>query len=1076
MLGLNLHTSNRLERLFEDLAAVVRKPLPSVLQPETIVVQSLGMGRWLALELAKGQGICANVQFPFPGKFLSDLFRLALPESPEGKQFDRQIMTWRLMHLLPRMAEKSEFEAVRHYVRGEQRDLKRFQLAWKIADVFNQYLAFRPQMILDWDAGKESHWQAILWRELSREGQHQGVHQPALGRKLAETLKGGGAPLKRLPFRVSIFGLSTLPRFYLELLEVLARYIEVHLFVMEPTPHWWQDIVSRREEGNILKKQPNRSAEDLHLERGNTLLASMGKLGRDFLGFVAELDAAVYGEKFIEPRGNRMLSSIQVDIFNLRDSAQKAPIAANDRSVQLHSCHSEMRELEVLHDQLLALLSENPDLQPQDIVVMMPDVATYAPFIEAVFDAPEIQNQRIPYSIADRTARVENGIIDTFLSILELAGSRFGASSLLNILESRAVLGRFNLVQADLETIRVWMDKAGIRWGIDAAHRKRIGLPAFAQNTWREGLDRLLLGYALAGGDAQLFKNILPCDEIEGGLAETFGSFIEFTSRIFQTTKDLETPRTLEGWQITLCEVLDRFFDPSEDLEREMLQVRRVLETLGESGAASGLDETVELDVLLAFLSGAFGSAISGSGFLLGAVTFCALKPMRSIPFKVIALLGMNGTAYPRKPVVTGFDLIAENPQPGDRSVRDEDRYLFLEALLSARAVFYVSYVGQSIKDNSALPPSVLVSELLDYLDRAFEMPHQGLAREHLLTRHRLHPFNVDYFSQQDDRLFSYSSDNCRAGEVGRRARSAPREFVSGAVTEPEEEWRTVDINNLVAFFRNPAQFFIKKRLGITLPNRFGTLQEREPFALDGLTQYGIEQDLLGKALSGADLETELPVLLASGQLPHGHCGATSSRKLCRDMEAFAAVVGTQLTSKPLAPAMVDRMIGDLTLVGRIDGLNEQGLACYRPAPLQPKDMLKIWLLHLVLNCTKPTPSVLIGKGLMQAYQPVENSGALLKELLALYWRGLREPLRFFPRSSHAFAKGTLEPEAGKDPQKMVNAEWLGDQRYGIKPEQCDAYIDLAFRNASKPLDIEWQKLALKVFMPLFKNRTETEF
>ena len=1076
MLGLNLHTSNRLETLFEELAAVVRKPLPSVLQPETIVVQSLGMGRWLALELAKGQGICANVQFPFPGRFLSDLFRLALPETPEGRQFDRQIMTWRLMHLLPQMVERAEFEAVRHYVSGEQRDLKRFQLASKVADAFSQYLAFRPQMILDWDAGKESHWQAILWRELGREGQRQGLHQPALGRKLAETLKGGGVPLKQLPSRVSIFGLSTLPRFYLELLEVLARYIEVHLFVMEPTPHWWQDIVSRREEGNILKRQPNRTAEDLHLERGNTLLASMGKLGRDFLGFVAELDAAVYGEKFIEPRGNRMLSSIQVDIFNLRDSAQKAPIAANDRSVQLHSCHSEMRELEVLHDQLLALLSENPDLQPQDIVVMMPDVATYAPFIEAVFDAPEIQNQRIPYSIADRTARVENWVIDTFLSILELAGSRFGASSLLNILESRAVLGRFNLVQADLETIRVWMDKAGIRWGIDAAHRKRIGLPAFAQNTWREGLDRLLLGYALAGGDAQLFKNILPCDEIEGGLAETFGNFIEFTSRIFQTTKDLETPRTLEGWQITLCEVVDRFFDPTEDLEREMLQVRRVLETLGESGAASGLDETVELDVLLAFLSGAFGSAISGSGFLLGAVTFCALKPMRSIPFKVIALLGMNGTAYPRKPVVTGFDLIAENPQPGDRSVRDEDRYLFLEALLSARAVFYVSYVGQSIKDNSALPPSVLVSELLDYLDRAFEMPHQGLAREHLLTRHRLHPFNVDYFSQQDDRLFSYSSDNCRAGEVGRRARSEPREFVSGPVTEPEEEWRTVDINNLVAFFRNPAQFFIKKRLGITLPNRFGTLQEREPFALDGLTQYGIEQDLLGKALSGADLEAELPVLLASGQLPHGHCGATSSRKLCRDMEAFAAVVGTHLTSKPLAPAMVDRMIGDLTLVGRIDGLNEQGLACYRPAPLQPKDMLKIWLLHLVLNCAKPTPSVLIGKGLMQAYQPVENSGALLEELLALYWRGLREPLRFFPRSSHAFAKGTLEPEAGKDPQKMVNAEWLGDQRYGIKPEQCDAYIDLAFRNASKPLDIEWQKLALKVFMPLFKNRTETEF
>jgi exodeoxyribonuclease V gamma subunit len=316
---------------------------------------------------------------------------------------------------------------------------------------------------------------------------------------------------------------------------------------------------------------------------------------------------------------------------------------------------------------------------------MMPDVGTYAPFIEAVFDTPEIQTQRIPYSIADRTARVENGIIDTFLTILELAGSRFGASSLLNILESPAVQRRFKLAQADFETIRVWIDKAAIRWGIDAAHREKIGLPAFAQNTWREGLDRLLLGYALAGGNSQLFKNILPCDEIEGGLAETLGNFIEFATCIFETAKELETARTLGGWQVTLREVVARFFDPTEDVEREMLQVRRVLESLGETGAACGFDETVELDVLLAFLTSAFGSAISGSGFLLGAVTFCALKPMRSIPFKVIAILGMNDTDYPRKPVVTGFDLIAQNPQPGDRSVRDDDRYLFLEALLSAR-------------------------------------------------------------------------------------------------------------------------------------------------------------------------------------------------------------------------------------------------------------------------------------------------------------------------------------------------------------------------------------------------------
>jgi exodeoxyribonuclease V gamma subunit len=1065
MSGLYLRTGNRLETLLEELVIVVGKPLPSVLQSEIIVVQSLGMARWLSLELAKQQGICANMRFPFPQKFLSDVFRVALPETPESKDFDRPMMTWRLMNVLSKTIAGLGFEAVRNYVSGERPELKRFQLASKITDTFSQYLAFRPQMVLNWEAGQENHWQAMLWRELSR--QAQGLHQPALGRKLAETLQQGGPGLRQLPSRVSIFGISTLPKFYLGLMEALSEHIEIHLFVMEPTPQWWQDVVSVREEGKMLRKQPNRTAEDLHLERGNALLASMGKLGRDFLGFVADLDSAIHQEFFVEPVGRTMLSSIQSDIFQLRDPGQKAPLSVDDRSIQVHSCHSEMREVEVLHDQLLALLSDNPGLQPQDIVVMMPDVAAYASLIEAVFDTPEIQNQRIPYSIADRTARVENGIIDTFMTILEMGGSRFGASSLLNILESPAVQRRFQLAQSDLETIRVWIEKAAIRWGIDAAHREKLGLPAFAQNTWREGLDRLLLGYALPGGNRQLFKNILPCDEVEGSLAETLGNFTEFTSRVFETAKELETPRTLGRWQATLREVMDRFFDPTEDVEREMLQVRRVLESLGETGAASCFDEPVSLDVLLAFLEDAFGSAVSGAGFLQGAVTFCALKPMRSIPFKVIAILGMNDTAYPRKPSVTGFDLIAQNPQPGDRSVRDDDRYLFLEALLSARDVFYVSYVGQSIKDNSALPPSVLVSELLDYLDRAFEVSRGKRAKEFLVTKHRLHPFNVDYFSRADERLFSYSVDNCRAGEMARGARSQPRMFVSNPIAEPEDEWRTVDLASLIAFFRNPTQFFIKKRLGINLTSGAGMLEEREPFALGSLAQYQIEENLLAEAISGRGLEGEIPLILASGWLPHGPYGITSARKLCHDMKAFAAIVAAHVNSKPLPPVMIDRVVGDWTLNGRIDGLNEMGLACYRPAVLQPKDMLRIWILHLALNCTSRSSSVLIGKESMQVYSPVEDSSVLLRDLLALYWQGLREPLRFFPRSSHAFAKEVIEPEGKRDPRALAEVEW--------KDERMNTYIGLAFRNVSEPLDHDWEELALKVFGPILKARTETK-
>jgi exodeoxyribonuclease V gamma subunit len=1059
--GLYLYTSNRLEALFEDLLTVVRQPLPVVLQPEIIVVQSLGMERWLSLRLADRQGICANFQFPFPSRFLSGIYREVLPESPDVNPFDHDVMTWRLMHILPQMAEKAEFEAVRNYLRGERRALKRFQLASRIAETFDQYLTFRPQMILDWDLGKENHWQALLWRELT--GREPAVHQPALALRLAETLRQGGTLLKQS--RVSVFGVSTMPKFYLDLLELLSGYIEVQLFVMEPTPHWWQDLVSAREEAKILKAKRNRIAEDLHLERGNSLLASMGRLGRDFLGFLADLDGAIHKESFAEPHRNTILSSIQNDIFALREPERKAALQENDRSIQVHSCHSAMREVEVLHDQLLALLSDRPDLQPQDIIVMMPDVATYAPFIEAVFDTPEMQKHRIPYSIADRSPRAENGVVNTFLALLELAGTRLGPSSLLNILESRAVRARFQLLQADLETVRVWLDEATVRWGIDAAHREKFGLPGLGNNTWREGLDRLLLGYAMAGANAQLFKNILPCDQIEGGQSEVLGNFTEFASSVFETVKRLESERTLGDWQVILRQVLEHFFSPIEDVEREMVLVRSVIESLGEQGEASRFDEPVELDVVRAFLSSAFKTFPSRSGFLLGGVTFCTLKLMRSIAFKVIAVLGMNDTAYPRKPQVIGFDLIAQDPKPGDRSVRDDDRYLFLEALLSAREVFYLSYVGQSIKDNSRLPPSVLITELLDYLDSGFELPERKSAKEFVVTRHRLHPFNADYFSQSDARLFSYSAENCRAGEARRGGRANPPVFVSAPLEEPETEWRIVEIDSLISFFRNPAQFFIKKRLGITLPHREDLLEEREPFALDSLSQYQIEQDLLGKALRGKDLECELPVILASGRLPLGHCGRSTSRKLCADMGAFAGIVARHLNGKALSPVMVDKKIGSWTLGGRIDGIFEGGLASYRPAPLQPKDMLRIWILHLALNCVRHSSSILIGKNSIQEYFPIENSAFLLEGLLGLYWQGLREPLRFFPRTSYALVKAAIEPDNKGDPQRAITKEW--------REEGSDAYIDHAFRNVLEPLDTEWRDLAFKVFEPLIKASTE---
>ena len=734
-----------------------------------------------------------------------------------------------------------------------------------------------------------------------------------------------------------------------------------------------------------------------------------------------------------------------------------------------------MREMEVLHDQLLALFEEQPDLKPHEIVVMAPDISVYAPFTDAVFDtAPE--PLRIPFSVSDRGARAENGVVDTFLSILEAAGSRFTASSVMSILESSTLQRRFDLADSDLEIIRTWIDKTGIRWGIDAAQRTALGLPAFAQNSWRAGIDRLLLGYAAPAHGEKLFEGILAYDEVEGNLAETLGHLVEFAEALFSTAGDLQQPRPLLAWQETLRQIAFRFFPPDDEREPELRRLRRVVESLGETAALSGFDEAVPLDVLLAHLEKVLAESESGSGFLVGRVTFCALKPMRTVPFRVVCLVGLNDTAYPRHTRAPGFDLIAQDPRPGDRSTRDDDRYLFLEALLSARNVFYLSYVGQSGRDNSPIPPSVLVSELLDYAEGSFAIP----AGAPLVTKHRLQPFSPVYF-QDGSELFSYSTENCGASEVANSERHDPPPFINAPISEPEADWRQLEAGKLIRFFGHPAKFFIEQRLDLRLPRMDGMLEESEPLEIDSLAKYRLQQDLLTHALRGDSLEELRPVLRATGELPPGHAGDARLRAMSEAADEFATLVRQNLGQGADEIREVALALDDFSLSARLDNLHGGRLVHYRLTTRKPKDLLTAWINHLLANTERATESILITADkencpVLEPFAPVAPKDAQehLGQLLRLYWRGLREPLRLFPRSSLAYVEQMLKPKGNRSPLEAAQAKW---RRYpeawepdrGERPEANDRHFSFVFRNVTDPLDEEFEQLALAVFVPAMK-------
>lgn len=1054
-----IHTSNRMEILLEHLAAVLDEPVGPVLSRESIVVQSRGMSRWISMELAKKFGVWGNSDFPFPNKFVKDLFAETMPDVDTSDSFETEIVTWRVISQLEQLLDKPEFKELQIYLTGHSRGLKLYQLADKIADTFDQYTVYRGDVLERWESGSDPDtgydWQAILWKELAADdGKY---HRARLKSEFLSRLRNGQIDVSKLPIRVLVFGLSYMPAFHMEILAAIAAFVDVHIFVLSPCREYWGDILS----GKLRARQSREFNEAA--EEGNALLASLGGLGRNFSNLILD-SGAQFGleqDEYINSAGDTLLSSLQNGILNLvnTDPESKFRIAPGDRSIAVHSCHSPMREVEVLHDQLLDMFAAIEGLAPRDVIVMTPDIETYSPHISAVFSGHQDPKRRIPFTIADRSMRNEGSVGEALMAILALPGGRFTAPEVVDIVSFDPVCSRFDISQSNIDLIKKWLEETHITWGMSTDDRIASGLPGYSEGSWLAGLERLVFGYALSSDDTTLIDGVVPFDNMEGEAATVLGRFVRFVRSLHTTTLDLSKPRTLAQWRETLRTIQKDFIKSSKAVVREYTSIENVIDSLGDIGELSGYTYDVDLDVMRLWLRKRLENEGAGTGFLSGRVTFCAMLPMRSIPVKVVALLGMNDGSFPRQSRSPGFDIIPAHPRPGDRSLRDEDRYLFLEALLSARERLYISYTGLSIRDNSIIPPSVLVSELLDFLDRGYlrdSLGGEADFHQSLMTLHRLQPFSAAYFNGQEKELFSYSAENMNAARGLFHAESERPRFFADSVSPPDELFREVRIADLLKFYENPSAFILRHRLGIKPEEKIAPLEEREIFELDNLTAYTIKQELLTHVIAGKNAHELYPVIRARGVLPPAGQGDTLFKKLAAEAADFANRILQSINGQQFLPPLdVELGIGEFRVYGRISSLLPEQLIRYRSSKFSAKDQVKVWIEHLILNGAGaegyPKQSTLIMLNDSVTLPPVTNSTALLELLLHHYWQGLTKPLHFFPRSSLEFAKkGTIS---------SAEAQWNSDKY----PESADPAYKLCFGDES-PLDGEFEKVSSDVF------------
>ena len=1005
---LHVHRSDRADGLIMALQALLAGPPDDPFAPEIISVPTRGMERWLTQRLSNGLGICANVEFPFPHRLTGDAVAAASRIDPDADPWLPERLVWPLLEVLEDSLGEPWLATLAAHLAVDRS--RRFAAVRHLAGLFDRYALHRPGLIRAWSAGEDEHWQAHLWRRLRAR-----VAEPdPVARAAAACARLRSEPSAiALPERFSLFGLTRIPATRLEVLNAIAAHREVHLFLLHPSPALWERIAT-------LAPRVTRRAQDptVDLPR-NRLLASWGQDSRE-LQLVIGPDATAH-EHPVEHRSGTLLAELQAAVREDRPPDPGAP----DRSIEVHSCHGRARQVEVMRDAILHALEEDPTLEPRDVIVMCPDIETFAPLIQATFGAgdeeevpAEVRLPDLRVRLADRSLRQTNPVLGVVARVLELASQRMTASQVLDLADREPVRRRFRLDDDDLARLEDWVSESGIRWGLDAEDRAPFRLSNLPAGTWRLGLDRLLVGVTMNEDERRLYGGVLPLDDVDSGAIDLAGRLAELVDRLQAVVTALRGPKTVPEWAEALAAAADALTAPLEAWQRSELQ--RLLADVVD--AAEGYDARLGLPEVRALLGERLQGRPTRANFRTGHLTICTLVPMRSVPHRVVCLLGLDDGTFPRKAPRDGDDLMLADPHVGDRDSRTEDRQLLLDALLAATDRLIITYTGHDERTNIARPPAVPVGELLDVVGRV------------VVVQHPLQPFDPRNFVHGrlvPGKPWGFDQVTLRGARALAGDRTEPRPFLPAPL--PPREPGPLALDDLVRFVQHPTRAFLRQRLGISVGDYSDEIADALPVELDALERWDVGERLLGAVLDGTDGRTAILAEIAAGKLPPGQLGYPVVQEIWQDVDVIAqrarAVIGAA------EPGSVDVKVdvAGRRLTGTVAGVRGSLLTLVTYSRVNPRHRLGAWVRLLALcACGDEYEAVTVGRsshGVTVARLPrLSRADALeqLEVLLDLYDRGMNEPLPLACRTSAAFAAGgnpRQEWESDRFPKEDRDAE-----------------------------------------------------
>ncbi|MGV0741078.1 exodeoxyribonuclease V subunit gamma [Mycolicibacterium sp. XJ870] len=1064
-MALHLHRAERTDLLADGLGALLSDPLPDPFAQELVLVPAKGVERWLSQRLANRLGVCAAVEFRNPRSLIAELTGTADddPWSPDA-------MVWPLLAVIDENLDQPWCTALATHLgrfeAGEERELRqgrRYAVARRLAGLYASYARQRPQLLIDW-AGlpDDLAWQAPLWQALVERIDADPPHV-----RHAKALVRLQESPTDLPTRLSLFGHTRLPVTEVELLSALATHHDLHLWLPHPSDELWKSLASRK---GPLPRRDDTSHRDV----GHPLLATLGRDLRELQRVLPVPDTDEYLSGTAHP--DTLLGWLQSDIAANALRPAGRVHRTEDRSVQVHSCHGPARQIDVLREVLLGLLADDPTLEPRDILVMCPDIDTYAPLITAGFGlgdvVPGTRGTQISFGahpahklrvrLADRALVQTNPLLAVAAQLLGLSGGRATASEVLNLAESDPVRARFGFTDDDLDAIAAWVREANIRWGFDQDHRQPYGVE-FVHNTWRFGIDRVLAGVAMSDDSHAWLGTTLPLDDVSSNRVELAGRFADYVSKLATTVRALSGTRTLAEWLAALTEGIDALALADEDWPAA--QVQREFADIAETPGAT--TTMLRLPDIRALLGRHLAGRPTRANFRTGTLTVCTMVPMRSVPHRVVCLVGLDDGVFPRLGAVDGDDALARDPVTGERDIRSEDRQLLLDAIGAATQTLVVTYTGANEYSGQPRPPAVPLAELLDTLNITTEQP------VHVVTAHPLQPFdirNVIPGEMVPGKPFTFDPNALTAARAstGRRAERPP--FFSDPLPPPPAG--DVALEDLAAFFRDPVKGFFRA-LDYTLPWDVEGVSDEMPVDIDALEEWMVGDRMLGDIMRGMTPADAQQAEWRRGTLPPGQLGWRRANAL-RDQCALLATEAMRYRSADGQAYDVDIDLGTgRRLTGTVTPVFGERLVSVTYSKLDGKHLMQSWipLLALAAGCPgSDWSAVCIGRPKrgttprVEGLEGPDNPVELLADLVAIYDAGRREPLPLPVKTSYAWAAAK---HAGDDPEREAGFRWRSG-RYPGEDEQ-PAHVRAWGRGAPLSRLVGLADYAERLWLPMLR-------